>query len=588
MIQSRSSIPLAAVVAIAVAGTTARLWFGVDFADEGQHVSSTLLALVGGRPFINELYIQQLASQLATPLAWIYVRATGGTVGIVLALRLAAWLTALGAAAYAYDRLRPYVARPILRAGLALWPVLVWQVSLFSLYYNNITHIAWYLLTVAWLTTVRDTQARALDLFALGLAAVVVGAAYWPLVPVVGLAGALWVWRSRGRHAKRPALWLGLASGAVWVGSQLAGVAPADLAAALRFSSWSGDPRGLGPKVAEHLLVLWSAPPRPWSLVVLAAAAWVASAWRLRRWTAAHSWWALLASAAATAAPRFSNFPSGDGWLTTAALGALGLWALGLRLPVEGLQARRPALPADVATPSPEVSDPSAGQIRSDQQSFFDLSILTALAALMMSALSSNGAGVFPVVGSYLIWLAVVPLSSRLSPAAAQFGTAIWLALACATTWTTVYGDGKLAELQESIEGTPFAGLRTSPGHARVIRDVDADLRALPTGQSVLFLDGFAAGYAWGAARPASRSLFLHPPHFRSQPRDLYVQAYRDANSLPDVIFDLNFFVYASGRRHTVDPAAADPLRQALLAKGNYTLVHQRSDYTLWRRRETH
>lgn len=588
MIQSRSSIALAAAVAVALIGTTARLWFGVDFADEGQHVSSTLLTLVGGRPFVNELYIQQLASQLATPLAWIYVQATGGTVGIVLALRLAAWLTALGVASYAYDRLRPYIFGPILRAGVALWPVLVWQSSVFSLYYNNITHIAWYLLAVAWLTTARETPARALDLFALGLAAVVVGAAYWPLVPVVGAAGALWLWRTRGCHAKRAALWLGLACGAVWVGSQLVGVAPADLEAGLRFSSWSSDTRGLGPKVLDHLRMLWAAPPRPWSLVVLAASAWAASAWRLRRWTAAHSWWALLALAVATAAQRISRFPIGDGWLTTAGLSALGLWALSIRLPVEGLQRRVPGPVVDAPAPTNGGADLPSAQICRDQQLFFDLSILSAFAALMMSALSSNGAAVFPVLGSYLIWLALIPLSSRLSPATAHLGTVLWLALACATTWTTVYGDGKLFELQETIDGTPFAGLRTSPLHARVIRDVDADLRALPPGQSVLFLDGFAAGYAWGAARPASRSLFLHPPHFRSQPRDLYVQAYQNANSLPDVIFDLNFFVYGSGRRHTVDPAAADPLRQALLAKGSYTVVHQRSDYTLWRRRETH
>lgn len=85
--------------------TLLRCFYGVDPKDEAQYVGQAYMTLIGGAPFRTDLFIQQIASILLTPLLWIFISITGNSEGIVLVFRLLWWLAATTVAGVIFARL---------------------------------------------------------------------------------------------------------------------------------------------------------------------------------------------------------------------------------------------------------------------------------------------------------------------------------------------------------------------------------------------------------------------------------------------------------------------------------------------------
>src|ERR1044072_6315878 len=64
----------------------ARIFFCLGLLDESQHLGTAMLSSLGGKPFENELFIQQTASLLYEPLVYLYYKIFGNF-AIMLAFR---------------------------------------------------------------------------------------------------------------------------------------------------------------------------------------------------------------------------------------------------------------------------------------------------------------------------------------------------------------------------------------------------------------------------------------------------------------------------------------------------------------------
>jgi hypothetical protein len=61
-----------------------RIYFGIGHTDEIQYVTSAALESLGGKPFVNEGFIQQIASLMTSPVINAYIKLRGSTDGLVL------------------------------------------------------------------------------------------------------------------------------------------------------------------------------------------------------------------------------------------------------------------------------------------------------------------------------------------------------------------------------------------------------------------------------------------------------------------------------------------------------------------------
>lgn len=97
------------VLAVAVFCSIQRIRAGVDFEDEATHLAIPYRFVLGDRPFIDEINPIQTAGFITRPLIWAFVRATGGTDGIVLFTRVVYLLCCIGVAWTAVLWARKYV-----------------------------------------------------------------------------------------------------------------------------------------------------------------------------------------------------------------------------------------------------------------------------------------------------------------------------------------------------------------------------------------------------------------------------------------------------------------------------------------------
>jgi hypothetical protein len=223
--------------------------------------------------------------------------------------------------------------------------------------------------------------------------------------------------------------------------------------------------------------------------------------------------------------------------------------------------------------------------------------------ALWATALVST---LFPWWSSMLtIYVTFVTSTYCLPPIfalARTWKTSIWLSLVTMVIPVTIFvhkivqtgqfDEGSLGiELEMMTEG-PFAGLVTSPQRAAYFTQMLRDIETVRSGaSSILFYDEFPLGFLMSDLYPATPTVFMHGLRESFQVRPWYRQLYSDPLMQPDVIFRFNWFPI-EGDRVSVHPDKFKPYEDPFWhflpeESGLYEKVLDRDSYEVFKRKTT-
>lgn len=550
------------VIALIVAGVTYwRLYNGVDTTDESYYVATTYRLVLGARPFVDETTIsQQTAAILLYPFVWAYYELAGLT-GIVLFLRHLHFLFSLAVALAIFVSLRPIfgVRRAVLVAltAVAFVPLDIHNLSYITLG-SGLFAAGCFLGLPSLRRPGEGHGSRLLAGVAHGLAAF----AYPPLIlPVAGTFVVRHI-LARGR-ARNEVLGYGLLAlglPIVAMASLFASAGPHHAYTDYRRASDYFDQGGGIDKLAH---VAWDEKS---AVLLLPGVVLLAVAWRWRRDLVAP---VLLTLPFFALPPHFYTLYPASSLDYVAHYG----W---LALPLFFFVRKR----ADA------------------RLLLFAVWIPALLAGVTTGYSSDNssiaiGIGFFPatIVGTtFLVWAV-----QQAAPETLRGQRDLrWAAAAPALTVLTillvleaipVYRDGPISALSARIRNGPYAGLLTTPQRRADLALLQLDLATVESSCTILFYNGFPAGYLLSRARPDTNSAwtFGDLPAAKLVPyREDLVRYYR-LYGFPDVVVML---------RETPQPAVAaavarrvgnhEPLVDALRAR-SYSVVRSRSNYVVYR-----
>jgi len=115
------SVSAVLVALLALAFTYARLFRGIDLLDESFYVVVPYRWALGGRPFVDEMNLLQIAALFTYPFVKAYVWLTGGSAALMLFTRHLYLLFAIGVAAAALALLRTIVRWQLALAAAAVY-----------------------------------------------------------------------------------------------------------------------------------------------------------------------------------------------------------------------------------------------------------------------------------------------------------------------------------------------------------------------------------------------------------------------------------------------------------------------------------
>lgn len=540
----------ALVVAVVVAVTYRRLYYGIDFTDESFYVVLPYRLVLGARPFVDETSVtQQTAALLVYPFVLAY-HAIAGVTGLVLFVRhLQLALSLLVATAVAVS-LRGLLDAP--RAALvAVAAVAFVPFDIHSLSYNT---LASGLLTAGCLLGFAATRKRARgSAFAAAATCLALAAfAYPPLLGAVAAAGVGWivVARRARRHAAGWALLaLVLPAGGL---AALVGTAGLDqVVADYRNSSrYLGQGGGVGKlaAVASHQWTTF----RLWSLVLLALVLLALAWWRRRA-----------AAAPLLLALPFLVWPPKGGFYTASLeyVAHLGWLALPL-YPAVRRRAGAGGLLATVWVPA-------------------------LLAGITIAYSSANGGvnfgvGFFPaaiVTTVYLAWAleeAGLPRSASAVPALCVLGVLVF-------TGIPVYRDGPLDTLRAQVHGGAYAGLLTSAPKRSFLTLLQRDLAGARPRCGILFFNDFPAGYLLTVAQPDTNGAWTATvaPADVAPYQHALLRYYR-RRRFPDIVVMMRRIPYAAPTSARIEHYRRGEPLVAALGQRRYRRVVERLDYAVY------
>ncbi len=85
--------------------TFCKLFLGINYHDEIQYLGAAVMSSLGGKPFVNEPFIQQIADLYISPIMELYVYLVGSFYGLIMFGRFLYWLIYLGIAIAFYKTL---------------------------------------------------------------------------------------------------------------------------------------------------------------------------------------------------------------------------------------------------------------------------------------------------------------------------------------------------------------------------------------------------------------------------------------------------------------------------------------------------
>lgn len=422
-----------------------RFRYGIDFTDETFSIAMPYRYVLGDRPFVDEISIQQTAGVLLFPFVWLWVKVTGGSTGLVLFVRLLHFLVFKGAAAIGtWLAARRLLATKAAAIAAAFVPLAYVPHSIPNVGYNVIAMaflVAGAGLLVAGINEPSDRKARSL-FFAGGVTLSLMSFAYPPMAVAAIAAGpSLLVCAPRRRFVALAAFAAGGLAGVLLVAPAFAFGGLAGLRRSLAWGAQASSTHGVE-RLRQMLDAYWTGLPPivGWLAVALV----VAGLSRSR--------------ALAVAA-------------TLAALGTTIWW---FRDDMSYLGTNRSATYLGTLAPAfVFVARPDRQLVRSAA-----LVVVPSFAAAAAGAVFSTQNLDAAALGFVASVVLTVILAAR---ALERAGTGAAFALLPAVfvsfvyverAWTFMYRDAPIASLTETVRHGPFKGLRTTRDRVEMLNEL--------------------------------------------------------------------------------------------------------------------
>lgn len=530
-----------------------RIYFGVDLSDEAQYVGSAYLQTVGGKPFINEMFIQQMASLLYAPVIQFYFDNLGSLDGVMLFVRHLYFLMAMVTFAFSFLFWKNKTSTQISML-ISCIPLLFIYLSIPSLSYNTMgSHffgIAMYsgLLSIqrqskwliaisalAWSISIVSYPPMALGLFLFILF-------YFkknkPLIVTQTLVfviceGLFFIWlKSFGlENIKRSYI---LSSQANILGSPLLKLEQA----------WAAYKLGLPQAwIIGALLVLY---------VVIPARRAIKNFIFLMLFIFAF----LIFSQTHNLHPSPAHIYFATGALITLAYIIYTL-------------IQKQSIASDIA--------------------FLGLScFIIGLLALWTSSNSLYATALcFVFCFQVFVYLFTQYKNAKLA------AVPLILILTSISYWSYIssYRDDEFKNLNTKIETGPYKGLITSQAKHDYLEIIQYDLSVLKKkNNSILFYDNFPAGYLMTAMTPKTPCLFMQYMPAAPLLRQYYANFYKDPDNLPDVVYDFKLMFYTSTTVYPLnsgnDNPSNDPMKDFFYKRVDYRLVASTDFYRIFIRQK--
>ncbi|MGZ3721594.1 MAG: hypothetical protein ACXVA9_01605 [Bdellovibrionales bacterium] len=173
-------------------------------------------------------------------------------------------------------------------------------------------------------------------------------------------------------------------------------------------------------------------------------------------------------------------------------------------------------------------------------------------------------------------------------------GTSNWISLLTFVIPLTVFAnrvvmnqlDDRTTDVELFTDG-PNAGIWTSGERYGFLSQLQRDVtEASAISKTVLFYNEFPLGYLMSPMKPATRTMFLHTLRESGPPiQEFFRQYYNDPANRPDVIFRFKYFT-VNGVKHSVEPGQFKPYEDVfwnyLPSESEYSVYKSHEDYTVF------
>ncbi len=556
-----ATIIASVVFGLMAIGCYVRLYISVGLLgvqDEMHWVGSAFSSSIGGTPFVNDLYIQQLCGLLYEPLVFMYYKLFGST-GILLFVRHLYFALAASTAFIFYRYFRPKVDAPLALAIAAL-PLVGCFWGQPSLGYNAIGSLCF---GAGALLSFRGLEENSrVDLALAGVYFFFVCAAY---PTMAGAVAVLWIFICAARlYLRKPfvkelLLVAGVCSGllTIFLSSLILRAGLDNVLFSYTFSTAQSSLGSFTDKFYYGGMLFWQFLPSLW-LLLPAFFIWFAL-WKTKNL----SWYVLAAALCLLTA--FHEPPEPGPFQPT----------LYFLLAIAGLPLVVAAWRSGFAKSWPE---------------------LVLLAAALV-------ASIFPWWSSALtLYVTFVTSTYALAPLfvfARDPKLSPWISLVALVVPLTIFiPKNVLGQLDDSqseyavkmMTDGPYAGLFTSPGRAGYLNQLKADIDAArDQAKSILFYDEFPLGYMMTDLYPATPALFMHGLRESYAVKPFFRNYYKDPSKRPDLIVRFKYFEIG-GNKISVHPDQYPPQYKDVFwnylpeESGEYSLILDRDSYSIFKR----
>jgi hypothetical protein len=538
----------------------ARLFFQVGLAgymDESQWVGSAALSAMGARPFFNDMYIQQIASQLYEPLVFLYYKLFGAF-GILLFVRHLYFLLTL-VCSYFFFKFYREKTDFATALSIAAIPLVATAWGEPSLGYNSIGGLCFGLGALFALRAV-ELDRRALAAWS-GVAFFFSTAAYPPLVfalAVLWLTTLLSCWLT-GHKVWRTFFLANAVYGilmAGFVASLIFRFGMDALEDAYRFSTAVSAGGDFWLKINYGLSLLKGFAPPLWILLpafFLWLALWI---WKRVPW---------ICFAVPVGVWMWLQPPPEEGPFHP---------ALMLVLAVSGIPLMVRAFAKNFARDWPEIA-------------LWKTSLLTTPVLCWASSMT-----LYVTFITANFCLAPILALSRYSPRLRHLPLLTMVIPLLIFSGKVLFplDNPMMTERLEMYTSGPYAGIWDPEERYGFITQVESDIQDASRGaKSILFYDEFPLGYLMSPLYPATRTLFMHGLRESSRVRPFIRDSYNDKSFRPDLIFRFDYFML-DGRKWNVHPSQYEPYKDVFWhylpeESGEYVLFRQRDRYSVFKKK---
>lgn len=522
-----------------------RIFFGAELSDEAQYVASAYLPVVGGKPFFNELFLQQTASLLYSPFVYFYTKILGSTFGLVLFVRHLFFLLLLASTfvCYKYFCLKISRAESLLVSSLLLAFI---PHSLPSLSYNTVGYLFCGIALFGFLLA-SECKSNKWALLA-GVSAVVSIFAYPTLI--VGLTSFFFitsflVWKNSRRQILASLVGVAICSGVLLALLTFWGWE--NVLNSYHFSKLFGTLGGLGKFVIAKNVVLEFFPQTEILLIVF-----------------------LLWIAALFMKP------------LSVVSGALALVVLFIFYHVKN------APPAThVLLPLLSIGYAFVAVKYKSTAAHMALAVALAISQLVLCWTSSMTAYSMGLSAVYLVMLLFVDLFTY-EIRSKKLIVTVKVALVSFSLWCYYdyqYRDFSFSHMNARVETGPYAGLFTGERRKNFLALLEEDLSSVSADRkTIFFFDAFPAGYLFTSLKPETRVLFIHPANLNQVMRPIIASHFQAGGAYPDIVVHFKKLELSEKDTMTLDftpQGFNDLILNTLADSQKYKIAVERDQYRL-------